>query len=425
MKRVVITGMSILTPLGDTLDTFLQNLLQGRSALGCWNAPHSARIRAVVAGSLLGYDIMARLSWLRQHIPDGLARRLPSLLRHAAWSAKLSLLLAVDAFRDARLFAVPTDGERISTLITGHNFNLQYLHRNWDRFVEDPEEIDFSLAVSEWDCDHVGCVADALGIFGPSYTVGGACASGNIGLRSAMDEIRQHDAEVVLVVGPVLDFSSLTLHALAALGAIPLSSFNHEPHRASRPFDAAREGFVLSHGGGALVVEHLEHARARGARIHAEILGVEANSAASRIPDPSEEHEARVIERLLQKLDVGKEEIDFVSAHATSTVLGDVAEIRALKLVFGEHAARLKINAPKSMLGHTAWSSAVVETVAAVLQMGAGWLHPSINVAQLDPEIDLDVCANRAVKHAVRCLLKNAFGFGGINSASIIRRFEN
>jgi len=422
MKRVVITGMSINTPLGDTLHGFLGGLLQGRSAIGLYEAPG---LVAGVAGSLSPYDPLSKASALQDRIPADAANRLLKLVRYSAWSTKLSVLLALDAFLDAGLLPGSVDPERIASVVTGHNINQLYVHHNWEMFARDPEDagIDLTVFVKKWDSDHAGCVSEVIGIRGPVYLVGGACASGNVGLRCVLDEIRHHDIDVALVVGPVFDYTPFTLHSLVRMGAISFHRYRDDPARASRPFDADREGFVFSHGGGALVLEGLEHALARGARIYAEMVGVEVGSASSRTPAPSEEHEARVMERLLHQTGTDRREIDFVSAHATSTVLGDLAEIRAIRRVFGKHAANLKINAPKSMLGHTTWSAAVVETVASVLQMHAGWLHPSINIDRLDPEIDLDVCANRKVEHSINLMLNNAFGFAGVNSASLIRRY--
>jgi 3-oxoacyl-(acyl-carrier-protein) synthase len=419
-KRVVVTGMSVNTPLGDSLDGFLESLLQGRSALGQWRTPDSTRI----VGEMFDYDVTAKASLLAERVPGDVGRRLRRLIRSGSWSTNLSMLLAVDAFLEAGLFSTAVDAERIAAIIGGHNLNELYLHRNWEKYAGEPLDSDPLLAVKEFDSDHAGCVAEVLGIAGPLYTAGGACASGNVCLRCALDEVRHHGVNVALVVGAVFDFTAPTLYSLARMWAISSSGFNDEPARASRPFDVAREGFILSHGGAVLVVEELEHALARGAHIHGEILGVEVNSASTRTPLPSEEHQARVIAGALRCAGIEPQEIDFISAHATSTVAGDLAEIRAIKQVFGDHAKRLKINAPKSMLGHTAWSSAVVETVAALLQMRAGRLHPSINIDSLDPEIDLDVCADGAVQVPVRCFLKNAFGFGGINSAAVFRRFE-
>jgi 3-oxoacyl-(acyl-carrier-protein) synthase len=416
--------MSINTPFGDDLDGFLGNLLQGRSAITRWKTREMSGIYSKVGGDLTDYDIASKVSSLRERIPGSMARRLSRLMNNSPWSTKLSVLLAMDAFLDGDLCGRPVDTQRVSAIVAGSNINMMHVFRNCQQYMEEPDYIDPIYAVDFLDTDHAACIADVLEIEGSVYSVGGACASGSIALRCAMDEIRQHEMDMALVVGAVFDIGLLELQGLAMLGAISTVSFNDEPMRASRPFDSAREGFVPTHGGAALVLEELDHALDRGARIYGELLGVEVNSAASRVPQPSEEHQVRVMERVLRSTSTDPHLIDFVSAHATSTPLGDLAEIRAIGRAFGDHARALKVNAPKSMLGHTCWSASVVETVAVMLQMGAGRLHPSINIDHLDPEIALDVCANKMVEQPVRYALKNSFGFGGINASCLLRRYE-
>jgi 3-oxoacyl-(acyl-carrier-protein) synthase len=233
-----------------------------------------------------------------------------------------------------------------------------------------------------------------------------------------------HDVPIAAVVAPMLDFSPLDLQGMAIMGAITYKSFNDNPSHASRPYDTAREGFVPSHGAAVLVLEDLEHALARGAKIYAEILGVESSSDGCHLPQPSQIGQSRLMKRLLKKCGVKPEEVDYINAHATSTPLGDLTELRSIKEVFGGHTKKLKINAPKSMLGHTCWSAATVETVAAILQMNRGELHPSINIENLDPEVDIDVCRNERKKHDINIFLKNSFGFGGLNSISLIKKYK-
>ncbi len=183
-----------------------------------------------------------------------------------------------------------------------------------------------------------------------------------------------------------------------------------------------RAGFVPSHGAATIVLESLDHARARHARIHAELLGVRANGNGSHLPTPSWEMQTRLIRSLLDGADVAPEQVDYVNCHATSTPLGDGEESRALREVFGAHTARLRVNAPKSMLGHTCWAAPLVETIGGILQMRAGRLHPSINVDSQDPAIGLDVCREGAVDCDAQVMLKNAFGFAGINCSSLFAR---
>jgi 3-oxoacyl-(acyl-carrier-protein) synthase len=416
--------MAINTPLGDTLDGFLAGLLAGRSAVSRWRALDTSGIYSKVGADLSEYDVAARLASLEGRAPADIYRRLRKLVAKSPWSTRLTMLLSLDGYLNAGLANADLDPSRVAAIVAGHNINYNHQYENRLQFAEEPDYIDSMYSLNSLDTDHAGCISETLGVRGPIYTVGAACASANTALRCAVDEIRYHDMDVALVTGAVLDFSPIELHAMAIMGAITYQSFNDEPERASRPYDTRREGFVPAHGGGALVVESLTSALRRGARIYAEVVGVEANSDANHLPQPSEEGQARLMRKLLDRCGVKPEQIDYINAHATSTPLGDVTEIRSIKRVFGDHARRLKINATKSMLGHTCWAAPVVETIAAILQMNAGRLHPSINIDELDPEVDLDVCAGQAVAHEARYIMKNSFGFGGINCVSILKRFE-
>jgi len=421
--RVVITGMSINTPIGDDLDTFYRNLIAGRSAITRWKFFENKDVLSKVGGDLSDYDFDAKVQGLKDKLPDEMFQRFRRLVKKAPFSTRFSLICAVDAWLDAGLDS-SGDLERRGVLVGGHNLNEKYLIDNHLVFLEEPEYIDSLMALLYLDTDHATSVSEVLGWMGPAYTLGGACASGNVALRNAFDEIRHHDCEMMMVVGPVLQFSAMGVQSMALMGAISFTRFNDRPAEASRPFDADREGFIPAHGAGAIVLENLDHALRRNARIHAELLGVAAMADACHLPNPSMEGQARTILRLLRQTGVPPEKIDFVSGHATSTPLGDISELMAIKKVFGDHARKLKINAPKSMLGHTCWSAPLVETVASVMQLKHKKLHPSINIENLDPDVDLDVCANRAVDHEAHYILKNSFGFGGISCCSLIKRFD-
>lgn len=420
-ERIAITGMAINTPLGDTLEGFLEGLLAGRSALSRWKTLDTSRCYSKVGADLSEYDVQAKLGRLEGKIPGDVHKRLRRLVGKAPWSTKLSMLLAADGFLHAGLFGAGIDPNRVAAIIAGHNINFNYQYENRLRFADEPDFMDPLLALTGLDTDHAGSVSEMLQIKGPIYTVGAACASGNHALRMAVDEVRHHGMKAAMVVGAVLDFSPVELHAMALMGAISFQSFHDEPTRASRPFDVKREGFVPAHGGAVLVVEKWDDAVARGATIHAEVLAVECNADGNHLPQPSEEGQARLMTHVLEVAGLKPSDIDYLNAHATSTPLGDLTEMRSIKRAFGDHAKRLKINATKSMLGHTCWAAPTVESVASILQMNAGVLHPSINVDDLDPEVDLDICSGGAVRHEVRYMMKNSFGFGGINSVSVFR----
>ncbi|MFO0555822.1 MAG: beta-ketoacyl-[acyl-carrier-protein] synthase family protein [Polyangiaceae bacterium] len=420
--RIAVTGMAINTPLGDTHEAFLEGLLAGRSALSRWKCLDTSRIYSKVGADLSDYDIQKKVGSLEGAVPADVHKRLRRLVSKAPWSTRLSMLLAVDGMRDAKLFGAGLDMDRVAAIVAGHNINFNYQYENRLTFADEPDFMDSLLALTGLDTDHAGSVSEVLGVRGPIYTVGAACASGNHALRMAIDELRYHGMQAAMVVGAVLDFSPVELHAMALMGAISYQNFHDEPWRASRPFDTRREGFVPAHGGATLVVEKWDDAVARGAKIYAEVLAVECNADGNHLPQPSAEGQARLMRRTLEVAGLAPTDVDYVNAHATSTPLGDLTEVSSIKTVFEEHAKKLKINATKSMLGHTCWAAPTVESVAAILQMNAGVLHPSINIDELDPAVDLDVCARGPVKHRIEVCMKNSFGFGGINSVSLFRR---
>lgn len=426
-RRVVVTGMGINTPIGDTLDAFYTNLIAGKSAISNWKFMANPNVYSKVGGDLSEYDDEAKVRSFEGVLPPAIHKRLRQLCKKAPFSTKISALVSADAWVDAGLAGLEDklDPTRRATLIGGHNLNERYFASNYETFLDEPDYIDSMAALLMLDTDHAGTVSEVLGNKGAAYTLGGACASANVALRNALDEIRHHDHDLALVVGPVLDFSQMGPHAMALMGAITFTSFNDRPTEASRPYDLHREGFVPSHGAACLVLEELGHALERGARIYGEVLGCTSTSDGSHLPSPSTEGQARTVTRLLKRCGVTPEQVDYVCAHATSTPLGDLSEVNALRQVFGDHARKLKINAPKSMLGHTCWSAPAVETVAGLLQMKHGRLHPSINIEELDPAVgDLDVCANAPVDHQIEIMLKNSFGFGGLNCCSLFRRFD-
>ena len=422
--RIVITGMGVHTPLGTQLDSFLDALLAGRSAISRWSSLPSDSIFAKVGGDLGVVDFEGLRDAVGPSLPEPVHARLRRLQGRAPWSTRISMLTAARTALDARLFDEGPELDDCAVVVAGHNLNNRYIHAQHRDFDEDPTWIDGLMSLHGLDTDHAGSVSELLGARGAIYTVGGACASGNQALRCGVDEIRHHGASAAIVLGAALDMSVVDLQGMALMRAITTRSFNDQPERASRPFDTQREGFVPSHGAAALVLEPLDAARARGARIYAEVVAVEASSDGNHLPNPEVEGQARLLRRLFKVAGLGPSDIDFVCAHATSTPLGDRTEARSLREVFGTHAAKLVVNAPKSLLGHTCWSSALVESVAAVLQMNAGRVHGSANIDELDPEIELDVCAEGPRELSITHCLNDSFGFGGINAVSILRHPE-
>jgi 3-oxoacyl-[acyl-carrier-protein] synthase I len=427
-KRVVVTGMAAFTPISNTLTELWDGLMAGKSAISRFTSVDTSNIHARVGGDIQAViDFKGELQKLREVLPDARYRHLRKIFKGAPFAARLGLLAAVRAWESSGL---GFDDDRdidpfdICAVLGGHNFNQRYVNHVHDQFLEEPEFIDGLYALIGLDTYIIASISDILGIRGPSFTVGGACASTNIALRDGLREIRHDGGKVALVAGAAFDFGEVDLQAMCLIDAITHTRYNDQPEKASRPYDKDREGFVPTWGCGTMVVEELDHAVARGATIHAEVVGVLANCDANHLPQPSTDGQARLMTDLLRRCDVQPEQIDYINAHATSTPMGDLAELCAIEQVFGEHAKKLKVNATKSMLGHTCWSAPNVESIAAIMQMNAGTLHQSINIDELDPEVRLDVCASGNVPHEVNYLMKNSFGFSGINCCSIIKRYE-
>lgn len=422
--KLVITGMSIITPIGDTLDGYYDNLLRGQSAITRWKSFETDKIYAKVGADLFGYDAEKKLKEMKELIPEEIFLKAKHLMSHAPFSESITIIAALKLWLDGKIEDWSYDPHTVSVVVAGHNLNRNYEYENHEQFNEEPDFIEGLYALRGLDTDHAGIVTETLGLKGSTYTVGAACASGNAALKLAIDEILHHEMNASVVIAPVFDFSPMEFQGLCLMDAISYMSFNDDPEKASRPYDTHREGFVPAHGAAALLVERIDAAKERGAHIYAEVIGVESSADGNHLPQPSSEDQALLMNKLLDKYGIKPTDIDYINAHATSTPLGDLSEVRAIKNVFGEHAYKLKVNAPKSMLGHTCWSSATVETVGAILQMNHNKLHPSINIDDLDPEVDLDVCREGSVEHEIHYLMKNSFGFGGLNCVAIFKQYE-
>ncbi len=422
-RRVVVTGMSTINPLSDTLDGFFDALVHGRSGIGYWETIDVSNAECRVGGDLGDYDTTAALGRLADALGPKRLKATRRLFRSCTFSTRMAVLCAVDAYQDANLTEGDVDPFRVAVPVGGHNFNSRYVTKNNQHYAEDPDFIDPMMGVHGLDPNIAACVAEVLGLHGPTLTVGGACASGNLAIREGFNNIVLGECDVAVVCGAPFDMTPVDLHASIILGAVVVDpALQDPPEIASRPFDRRRAGFVPSHGAASIVLESLEHALARGADIRAELLGVRANGNASHLPTPASAVQARLMNDLLSGVGVRPGDVDYVNCHATSTPIGDMEEINALRLVFGEGGPT--INAPKSMLGHTCWAAPLVETVSGILQMERSTLHPTINVDELDAGIPFDVCRDGPQEKKVDVMLKNSFGFGGINCCSLYRRFE-
>jgi 3-oxoacyl-(acyl-carrier-protein) synthase len=420
-RRVVVTGMGVITSMGETPEDFSEALVHGRSGIDRWKKVDGSRIYAKIGGDISDFDIKVHLARYGKDYPSELVQRALRLLRDVPLPANGVAAAAMRAYLDSGI-----DGqvrpERFGHILGGHNLNTWYCIENYLAFDEEPEFTDPMYLPRRLDTHVVSVNSEIFGLKGPAWTVGSACSSGNVAVVTAMDIIRAGRADAMLVTASSETADLVGLQSLALLGALSVESFNDEPQRASRPFDKRREGFVAAGGGAAVILETLAGARRRGAPILGEILGGASSCDASSITKPNVEGQVNALKGALEDAGVNPEDVNYINAHATSTPIGDAVEVQAIKAVFGEHAYKIPINATKSMTGHALTGAGGIELVATLLQMRGGFVHPTINLEDPDPECDLDFVPIVARDHRIDVAVSNGFGFGGLNTTIVVGR---
>ncbi len=423
-KRVVITGMGTINPLADTLDGYYEALIAGKSGIKRWKSIDLDQVECKIGGDLGDYDTKAALAQYAGLLGPTRFKTVKKLFRYTTFSAQMGMLTTLAAWQDAGLKLEEGKSFDTGVIVAGHNFNSNYMFGVTKQFLEEPEWIDAMAGVEAIDPNIPGIISEMLEVRGPSFTIGGACASGNLAIRNGMMDIQYGDSVRSVVCGPPFDVSPADIQASAIINAVVIRpEYQDRPTEASRPFDVDRCGFLYSHGSATLILESLESALERGAHIYGEILAVKAGTNANHLPMPGVEDQIRVMKDLMHIANVSPGDVDYVNCHATGTPSGDLQEVLAIQGAFGEYAKNLKANAPKSMLGHTCWGSPLVETIGGLLQMKYGRLHPTINIKSLDPAIVLNVIT-KAENHQIELMLKNSFGFGGINCCTLIKRYK-
>jgi 3-oxoacyl-[acyl-carrier-protein] synthase II len=408
LRRVVVTGLGAVTPLGLDVDSFWQGLVEGRSGAGPITQFDASDFPVRIAAEVKDFQA-------DRYMDHRAARRSGRFARFGVAAASMALC-------SAGIEVDESNRDEIGVVIatSGGVFDIG---PQWDILRErGPTRID-PLVVSRTGGHMAGVrVGRALGLRGPNTTINSACASGADAIGQALNLIRLGQAEVILAGGAEAIAKPLAVAAMNIVGA--LSRRNDDPTHASRPFDAERDGFLMGEGSGVLVLEAEEHALSRGAHILAEVAGAGWSFDAADDTAPNVEGEVLAISRALADAAVRPEDIDYVNAHGTSTPLNDKTETAALKGALGEHAFHVPISSNKSMIGHLAAAAGAVEAVAAVLTIRHGIIPPTINYETPDPECDLDYVPNQARRLAVQTCLSNSFGLGGQNACLVLRRYE-
>ena len=408
MRRVVITGMGAVTPLAADVNTYWDRLLSGKSGIGQIELVDTKEFKVKFGGEVK--------NWAPEKFFDSKAcRRMDRF-------AQFAMVAALEAWKDAGLDLAKEDPFRLGTVVGSGIGGLTEYEEQHTKFMEGggPRGISPFVIPKMMPNAAPGNISIHFGLAGPSRAVSTACASAADAIADALRSIQRDEADVMVTGGSEAAITYMGLGGF--ISARALSSRNDKPQAASRPFDKDRDGFVLSEGAGILVIEELEHARKRGAKIYAEVLGTGSSSDAYNItaPHPEGIGAARAMVLALKDAKLNPSDIDYINAHGTSTELGDAAETLAVKKVFGDHARKLAISSTKSMIGHLLGASGGVELIATVLSINHGIVHPTINLDTPDPACDLDYVPKTARKMPVRYALSNSFGFGGHNASLLV-----
>jgi 3-oxoacyl-[acyl-carrier-protein] synthase II len=409
MRRVVVTGVGALTPIGLSAPAFWKALLEGVSGADYITKFDASLFRTRFACELKGFDPL-------QYIDRREARKMDSFTHYA-------IVAANEAIQDAGLLNGKVDKDTVGVIMaSGIGGLYTFMEEMRDYKPGQPPRFNpFFIPKMIIDIA-AGHISIQHGFRGPNYATVSACASSANAIADGYLLIKEGLAEVMVVGGSEAAINEAGVGGFNAMRA--LSERNDDPKTASRPFDKDRDGFVLGEGAGALVLESLEHALRRGAKIYAELVGIGLSADAYHITAPCAEGAELVMRRALQNAGISPTEVDYINVHGTSTPLGDVSETKAIKAVFGEWAYKLHISSTKSMIGHLLGAAGAVEAVATALSVYHQTVHPTINHFTDDPECDLNYTFHHPVQKPIRYALSNSFGFGGHNVCLVFKRYE-
>jgi 3-oxoacyl-[acyl-carrier-protein] synthase II len=402
-RRVVVTGVGMVAPVGIGKGDCWKNLIEGVGGIGPITRFDASEFASTIAGEVKDFD---PTRWVQKRE----VKRIDLYSQYA-------MAAALEAVEDASLDVGAEDATRCGCVIGTGIGGLPTIEEQFQRFLEKgPGKVSAFLVPKMMANAASGLVAIRVGLKGPNHGCVSACASGAHSVGDAFRMILDDWADVMVCGGSESPITYLGVSGFSSLKA--LSTRNDDPERASRPFDRDRDGFVVAEGAGILVIEELEHARKRGARIYAEVLGFGASCDAYHITAPEESGEgpARAMRWALKDARLAPEDIDYVNAHGTSTIYNDRVETKSLKMVFGDHAKKLAVSSTKSMTGHLLGGSGALEAAITSLAISEGVVPPTVNYETPDPECDLDYVPNAARKMEVRAAISNSLGFGGHNA---------
>ncbi len=411
-SRIVVTGIGLISPLGLNVEALWNNLLCGKSTAAPITRFDVSDYVVQIACETNEFDPL-------EYMDRREAKRFDRFIQFA-------IACTTQAVQDAGLHVNEDNADRIGVIFGTAIGGLTTIHEGYETlFSKGPKRVSPLTGPMMLPDMASGQVAITFGVRGPNHCVISACATGNASIGEAAEVIRRGDADVMIAGSSDAPMTPFALAAFHRTGA--MSTRNDDPKRASRPFDAKRDGFVFGEGAGAMILETLEHARARGVKPLAEVAGYGSSADAFHISAPPDDGRGAVLsmQRALDDAGLTPADIDYINAHGTSTPLNDVSETKAIKRVFGQRAYDIPISSTKSMTGHMMGAAGTVEGIVCIKTMETGRIHPTINYEYPDPECDLDYVPNEPREADVRVVLSNAFGFGGHNATVVFKKVED
>ncbi len=422
-NRVVITGMGTVSSIGNNVSTFCNSLRSGKSGIKKTSTTEEPKVSVDIVAKIEDFsfsDFVDRF----QNVSEEKCQHAKRLGRRAPFVIQTSIVSALEAWSNARLHDNRPLPERVGLIVAGQNSTQNYQYDLISKFRKNPEYLSPRYALEFLETNQVGVLSELFDIKGEGFTVGGASATGNVGIIKGYQLVRAGLVDVCLVTGVVADLSPMDIQGFINIGAMGGKKYLDQPEKACRPFDSQHEGFIYGQASACIILESGISAEKRGAPFLAEIKGYALNLDSNSAANPSVDGEAKAMLSALNQAGLSVSDVDYINTHGSSSPLGDKTEAEAISKVFKDYTSGLWLNSTKGLTGHCLYSAGVVETIATVEQMRQGFLHPNKN---LETPVcnNLQFCSTEAMDYQSNVAMSNSFGFGGINTSIVLKRGKN
>ena len=419
-QTVGITGMGIISSIGDDVSQFSTSLRSGKSGIKRMTGKKEPKVSVDIAAEIRNFSFLEKLNQF-PNVPDEKSRKAKRLGQRAPFTIQTSIISAMEAWQNAGLFGACPTSERMGLIVASQNSTQNYQYDLIPKFRENPEYLSPRYALQFLESNQVGILSELFDIKGEGFVVGGASATGNVGIIRGFQSILAGLLDICLVVGVVADLSPMDIQGFINIGAMGGKKYFNQPDKACRPFDTQHEGFIYGQASACVILESEFSASKRGVPFQAEIKGGSLNLDGNSSSDPNVNGEKKAMLSALYQSGFSALDIDYLNTHGSSSPLGDKTEAEAISHVFGNHASDLWLNATKGLTGHCLYSAGVVEIIATVEQMREGFIHPNKNLEEPIHK-GLKFCGTKAIDKRIKTAMSNSFGFGGINTSVVLKR---